>query len=160
MWRSRTGRCAEQVDLRVQSSGWLATMAITGLAVCAVLASGAWHVAHWVGGIRFVTDPSGSTLGMSPRQLPNWPLLVDYTVPGLLLIAMFGTLPMPALVALVRRPELGWPAVAVVGVLLVVWMLVQIFALGLLLPGMQLAFPAIGAVLVALAATSRPRRRP
>ncbi|GAB3314839.1 hypothetical protein GCM10027451_30140 [Geodermatophilus aquaeductus] len=38
--------CRAQVDLRVQSSGWLATMAIAGLAVCAVLASATWHVAR------------------------------------------------------------------------------------------------------------------
>ncbi len=96
-------------------------------------------------------------MGMSPLQLPNWPLLSDYTVPGLLLIVMFGLLPIPALVALVRRPHLGWPAAAAVGVLLAVWMLVQIAALGLLLPGMQLAFLAIGILLVGLAAWSRSR---
>ncbi|MGY2129582.1 hypothetical protein [Blastococcus sp. SYSU DS0617] len=116
-------------------------------------------VGAWVGGISFVTDPSGGTLGMSPTQLPNWPLLVDYTVPGLLLIVLFGLLPIAALVALVRRPQLGWPAAAAVGVLLMVWMLVQILALGLLFPGMQLAFLAIGAVLVVLAGTFRSRRR-
>ncbi len=38
--------CRAQVDLRVQSSGWLATMAIAGLAVCAVLAAAAWQVAR------------------------------------------------------------------------------------------------------------------
>ncbi len=116
-------------------------------------------VGGWVGGISFVTDPSGKTLGMSPQQLPNWPLLVDYTGPGLLLIVLFGVLPIPALVAVVRRPQMGWPATAAVGALLVVWMLVQVAALGLLLPGMQWAFLALGVLLVGLAASSRLRRR-
>ncbi|MGY1636849.1 hypothetical protein ACI78V_09365 [Geodermatophilus sp. SYSU D00742] len=42
----RGSLCRAQVDLRVQSAGWLATMAIAGLAVCAVLASAAWHLAR------------------------------------------------------------------------------------------------------------------
>ncbi len=96
---------------------------------------------------------------MSPLQLPRWPLLGDYTVPGLLLILLFGVLPVAALVALVRRAQLGWPATAAVGVLLVIWMLVQIVAVGLLLPAMQLTFLAIGALLVGLAVSSRTRRR-
>ena len=112
----------------------------------------------WVGGISFLADPSGGLLGMSPLQLPHWPLLRDYTAPGVLLIVLFGVLPVLALLALVRRPQVGWRATAAVGVVLVVWMLVQIVALGLLLPGMQLAFLAIGTVLLALAVISAPRR--
>jgi hypothetical protein len=54
---------------------------------------------------------------------------------------------------------MGWPATAAVGALLVVWMLVQVAALGLLLPGMQWAFLALGVLLVGLAASSRLRRR-
>jgi hypothetical protein len=110
-------------------------------------------VGGWVGGISFLADPSGGTLGMSPRQLPHWPLLDDYAVPGLLIL-LFGVLPVLALLALVRRPRLGWPATAAVRVL-IVWMLVQFVALGLLLPGVQLAFLAVGALLVALAAFSK-----
>ncbi|MGY1709855.1 hypothetical protein ACI8AC_10130 [Geodermatophilus sp. SYSU D00758] len=37
--------CRAQVDLRVQSAGWLGVMALAGIAICAVLASVAWHVA-------------------------------------------------------------------------------------------------------------------
>jgi hypothetical protein len=40
----RGSLCRAQVELRVQSSGWLAVMAIAGLAVSAVLASAAWHL--------------------------------------------------------------------------------------------------------------------
>jgi hypothetical protein len=103
----------------------------------------------WVGGISFLADPSGGTLGMAPRQLPHWPLLDDYTVPGLLLILLFGVLPVLALLASIRRPRIGRPATAAVGLLLVGWMVVQLAALGLLLPGMQLAFLAVGVLLVA-----------
>ncbi len=52
----------------------------------------------WVGGIGFLTDPSGSGLGMTTDQLPRWPLLDDYTVPGVLLLLGFGVLPLPAVV--------------------------------------------------------------
>ena len=110
-------------------------------------------VGGWVGGTRFLTDPSGSGLGMTTEQLPQWPLLDDYTVPGLLLVLCFGVLPLPAVVLLARHRPAGFRAAAGVGLLLVAWMLAQLAAIGLLLPGMQLGFLALGALLIALGLT-------
>ena len=109
--------------------------------------------AGWIGGIGFLTDPSGSGLGMTTDQLPRWPLLDDYTVPGVLLLLGFGVLPLPAVVLLARRRPFGFLAAAGVGLLLVAWMLAQFAAIGLLLPGMQFGFLAVGGVLIALGLT-------
>ncbi len=107
----------------------------------------------WVGGIGFLTDPSGSGLGMTTDQLPRWPLLDDYTVPGMLLLLGFGVLPLPAVALLARRRPSGFLAAAGVGLLLVAWMLAQFAAIGILLPGMQFGFLAVGGVLIALGLT-------
>ncbi|MGZ4539870.1 MAG: hypothetical protein ACXVXS_12190 [Blastococcus sp.] len=115
------------------------------LAVLVVLIGGGWY-----GGLSFVTDPSGGGLGMTTAELPKWPLLGDYTLPGVALIAIFGVLPVVALVLLVRRPELGWPATTVIGALLAGWMVGQILALGLTFPAMQLTFLVVGLALVVL----------
>ncbi len=40
---------------------------------------------------------------MTTDQLPRWPLLDDYRVPGLLLLLGFGVLLLPAVVLLARR---------------------------------------------------------
>ncbi len=110
-------------------------------------------VGGWVGSISFLTDPSGSGLGMTTDQLPEWPLLDDYTVPGLLLVLGFGVLPLPAVVLLARRRPSGFLAAAGVGLSLVAWMLAQFAAIGVLLPGMQFGFLAVGGVLIALGLT-------
>jgi hypothetical protein len=120
---------------------------ITVLLLVVLIAGG------WVGGIGFLTDPSGSGLGMTTDQLPRWPLLDDYTVPGVLLLLGFGVLPLPAVVLLARRRPFGFLAAAGVGLLLVAWMLAQFAAIGVLLPGMQFGFLAVGGVLIALGLT-------
>lgn len=117
---------------------------ITVLLLAVLIAGG------WVGGISFLSDPSGSGLGMTTDQLPPWPLLDDYAIPGLLLLIGFGLLPVPAAVLLAHRNVAGFRAAAGVGVLLVIWMLAQFAAIGVLLPGMQFGFLAVGGALVAL----------
>ena len=120
-------------------------------------------VGGWVGGVSFLADPSGRGLGMTAAQLPSWPLLDDYTLPGAFLVLGFGVLPVAALVLLFRGHRLGWPAVAVVGAALLLWMLVQLVAIGLLLPAMQVSFLVLGALLLTLglsAAVAVRRRGP
>ncbi|MGR7023675.1 hypothetical protein [Geodermatophilus sp. URMC 62] len=111
----------------------------------------------WVGGISFLTDSSGRGLGMTTDQLPRWPLLDDYTLPGVLLLLGFGVLPLPAVVLLARHRAAGFLAAAGVGILLDAWMLVQVAAIGLLFPGMQIGFLALGGVLIALGSTGARR---
>src|SRR3954454_23230303 len=115
------------------------------LAVLVVLVGGGWY-----GGLSFVTDPSGAGLGMRTAELPDWPLLGDFTLPGVALLVLFGLLPLVPIVLLLRDDPRGWIATAAVGALLVLWMLGQIVALGLTFPGMQLTFLAVGLLLTAL----------
>ena len=94
---------------------------------------------------------------MATDQLPRWPLLDDFTVPGVLLLLGFGVLPLPAVVLLARRRVAGFRAAAGVGLLLAAWMLVQLAAIGVLFPGMQFGFLALGALLIALGLTGARR---
>ncbi len=57
------------------------------LAVLVVLVGGGWF-----GGLSFLTDPSGGGMGMTTAELPDWPLLGDYTLPGVALVVLFGLL--------------------------------------------------------------------
>jgi hypothetical protein len=115
------------------------------LAVLVVLVGGGWF-----GGLSFLTDPSGAGLGMSAAELPDWPLLEDFTLPGIALIVLFGLFPLVPIVLLLRHDQRGWPATAAVGALLVLWMLGQVVAIGLTFPGMQLTFLVVGLLLTAL----------
>jgi hypothetical protein len=63
---------------------------------------------------------------------------------------LFGLLPIVPFVLLLRRDARGWTATAAVGVLLALWMLGQLVALGLPFPAMQLTFLAVGLLLVVL----------
>ena len=115
------------------------------LAVLVVLIAGGWF-----GGLTFVSDPSGSGMGMTTAELPAWPLLDDFTLPGIALIVLFGLLPLIPLVLLLERDPRGWAATLLVGALLVLWMLGQMVALGLTFPAMQLTFLAVGVLLAVL----------
>jgi hypothetical protein len=115
------------------------------LAVLVVLVGGGWF-----GGLSFVTDPSGAGLGMTTAELPDWPLLDDFTLPGVALLVLFGLLPLVPIVLLLRGDVRAWPATAAIGALLVLWMLGQVVAIGLTFPGMQLTFLAVGLLLTAL----------
>ena len=115
------------------------------LAVLVVLVGGGWF-----GGLSFLTDPSGAGMGMTTAELPDWPLLEDFWLPGAALLVLFGLLPLVPILLLLRGDARGWPAAAAIGSLLVLWMLGQIVAIGLTAPGMQLTFLAVGLLLSAL----------
>jgi hypothetical protein len=115
------------------------------LAVLVVLVGGGWF-----GGLSFLTDPTGAGLGMTTAELPDWPLLDDFTVPGAALLVLFGLLPLVPILLLLRGDPRGWPATAAVGALLVLWMLGQVVAIGMTFPAMQLTFLVVGLALTAL----------
>jgi hypothetical protein len=129
---------------RMEDGGMRHLRTIT-LAALALLAVGGW-----AGGLALVTDPTGGRLGMTVDQLPSWPLLGTYLVPGVLLILLFGLLPAAAFVQLLRRSARGWSLTTAVGVLLVLWMLGQVAAIGLTFPLMQTDFLLLGIALTGL----------
>ena len=115
------------------------------IAVLGVLALGGV-----AGGLALVTDPTGGRLGLTVEQLPAWPLLGDYLVPGVALIVLFGILPAVAAMLLVRRHPRGWTATAGVGLLLVLWIGGQLYAIGLAAPALQVGFLLVGIGLTGL----------
>jgi hypothetical protein len=115
------------------------------LAVLAVLVGGGWF-----GGLSFLIDPSGAGLGMTTAELPDWPLLADYTLPGVALVVLFGLMPLVPIALLLRGDPRGWPATSAVGAVLVLWMLGQLVAIGMTFPPMQVTFLVVGLLLTAL----------
>jgi hypothetical protein len=104
----------------------------------------------WAAGLALFTDPTGGNLGLTVEELPAWPLLGDYRVPGILLTALFGVLPAVAAVLLARRSVHGWSAATAVGLLLVLWSLAQVVVLGLRFPLVQTGYLILGMVLTGL----------
>lgn len=101
-------------------------------------------------GAAFLTDRTGGRLGLTVDQLPGWLPVHDYLVPGIALIVLFGLLPVIAAVLLARRSPRGWTATAAVGVLLVIWSVAQIAAIGLPFAMVQVGFLIVGMVLTGI----------
>jgi len=108
------------------------------LSVCLVFLS----FNGFAGGLMMLTAPDGASLGMSVSDLERTPF-VDFTLPGMLLIALWGvgslitvwslwTRPdVPALARIVRplHEHWAWVLPLLIGVGLIVWLTVQVFTL-------------------------------
>lgn len=95
------------------------------------------------GGGALMLDPSGSLLGM-PTDLMQLPLFPDYLIPGLILLLVFGVLPLTVTAALVWRWDWSWGEKLnlfkdrhwswafslYIGFGLIIWLTVQIYILG------------------------------
>ena len=101
-------------------------------------------------GLALVSDPSGARLRLTVEQLPAWPLLGDYTVPGVALMVLFGLLPLAVAGLLARRHPLGWAATAATGLLLVFGIAGSVVLVGFASPLVQAAFLIVGIVLTGL----------
>jgi hypothetical protein len=117
------------------------------LRVITVVLLGLLALGGLAGGLALLTDRTGGRLRLTVDELPGWPLLDDYTAPGIALIVLFGVLPLAAAVLLVRRRALGWTLTTAVGLLLVFWSLGQIAVIGLPFPAVQAGF-LIGGMLL------------
>ncbi len=94
-------------------------------------------------GFSFLTDPSGGSHGMDTTVLENTPV-GDFTLVGLLFVTAYGVLPVLAIVGLWRLPRWrwtdfmnrwtgqnwAWTATAATGVILVVWIAVEVALIG------------------------------
>ena len=120
--------------LRVITLGLLGVLVLGGLA----------------GGLALLTDPTGGRLGLTVDRLPGWLLIGDYALPGIALIVLFGVFPLVAAVQLARRRARGWTLTMAVGLLLVLWTLGQVAAIGLPFPEVQVGFLIVGMLLTGL----------
>jgi hypothetical protein len=121
------------------------------------------------GGAALVADPSGGVLGLPLSALRRGPFL-DFLVPGAILLLVFGVLPAFVAVGLWRRPRWGalaplerpfgehwsWVGAGVVGVGLVVWLAVELWAVG---PSSLLVLYALVAVAILVLALMPSVRR-
>jgi hypothetical protein len=103
-----------EVDLRRQPAPVIALMA--GLVVLGVGALG--------GGLQFVLDPTGESIGMSAQLLEGSPF-TDYLIPGVILFTVLGVYPLVVCYGLYTGRRWAWPAALSVGVALIVWIVVQ-----------------------------------
>lgn len=94
------------------------------------------------GGGALVLDPSGSLLGM-PTDIMQFRLFPDYFIPGLILLLVFGVLPLLVTTALARKWDWrwgeklnpfqdrhwSWAFSLYIGFGLIIWLTVQIYIL-------------------------------
>jgi hypothetical protein len=94
-------------------------------------------------GISFLTSPSGESHGMDTSILENTPV-GDFTLVGLFFVTFFGILPSLAIYGLWKLPRWrwtdainkwtgqnwAWTATAATGVILIVWIAVEVMLIG------------------------------
>lgn len=119
-------------------------------------------IGGFYGGINFLSDPTGASIGMAGDYLAKLPV-PNYQLPGLFLVVVFGALPFFLLYSLLARPrsELlkpltqrlhehwSWVATLLLGVLVLGWMVVQVAYIGLNAP-IQYVILVLGVLIVAL----------
>ena len=100
------------------------------------------------GGAAMLMDPIGAGMGLSPDMLEGLPI-PDFILPGLFLIIVMGITPLVIAYGLWKRLPWAWAAAVVQGVVLVLWIGLQILLWGA--PnGIQILYLVWGMVIVAL----------
>jgi hypothetical protein len=90
-------------------------------------------IAGLVGGGLLLADPSGRLLAMSTAELGRAPF-GDYTIPGAVLLGLFGVLPIPVLLGLWKERPWARELAGMLGAALAVWITMQIVWIGLVTP--------------------------
>lgn len=124
-------------------------------------------------GSQFILDPSGGTHGMDTSILEGTPV-GNFLLVGVFFVTCYGILQILTIYGLWRLPRWrwtdpvnkwtgqnwAWTAAAATGVILIVWILVEVYYIGS--PDgfprfLQVTFAALGAVMLALAFLPRAR---
>lgn len=122
------------------------------------------------GGYLMVTDPNGTPMGMSVSDLAYTPFR-NFTIPGLLLLGIWGCGSFVTLAGLWLRPQSvgksleqgvgnehwAWVFCELIGTGLLVWLLFQLFTIPTIAP-IQFILFGLAVILIALPLT-RPMRR-
>jgi hypothetical protein len=106
-------------------------------------------LAALLGGSLLLADPTGARLGMTAAELGAAPF-TDYTIPGAVLLGLFGLVPVPILIGLWLGKGWARELSGVIGAGLVVWTSMQVIWFGLVSP-MQVIVWFGGILLLAFA---------
>lgn len=102
------------------------------------------------GGMGLVADPTGRSLGIPLDWLHGSPF-DNYLIPGLVLLLALGVFPLAVTYRLRRRRRRSWLAALLVGVMLIIWIAVEILVVGYQpSPPLQLIYGLLGLIIVAL----------
>lgn len=103
-----------------------------------------------IGGVGFLLDPTGASLGIPLRWLEG-SVFPDYQVPGILLLSVLGLYPLLVTFLLQRRIAWARRGVTTVGVALIIWIGVEIFTVGFHpIPPLQILYGGLGVLLLVL----------
>lgn len=102
------------------------------------------------GGVGLMGDPTGTSLRIPQEWLAGSPFS-DYLVPGLILLILLGALPLVVVWGVWAAAPWAWAASLGIGVMLVVWIGVQISIVGYQpSPPLQVVYGTLGLGIIAL----------
>lgn len=99
-----------------------------------------------VGAYHFISDPSGTSIGMA-KELALLPV-TNYTLPGIFLLVVMTLTPLFLTVGLIAKPKISllhdlfrfapyhwsWTGTVVLGIILMGWLLVEAYFIGVIAP--------------------------
>jgi hypothetical protein len=100
------------------------------------------------GGAVMAADPSGAVMGLSVSMLEGLSI-ANIMLPGLFLMSVMGAAPLVIALGVWRRLPWAWAAALIQGILLVLWIGLQIALWGAPMP-VQWLYLAWGIVIIAL----------
>ena len=84
----------------------------------------------FAGGIGFILDPSGKSIGMTIDMLEKSPFM-DFLIPGLILFIVLGAGNLLGTILTFKRHHFSGSMAVLLGIVLVIWICVQVYWIGL-----------------------------
>lgn len=102
------------------------------------------------GGLGLILGPTGKTLNIPLGWLEGSPFM-NYLIPGLILFSLLGMLPIYIATGLLGNRFFYWRLSLILGILLLIWIVVEIIIVGNQPnPPLQLVYGILGVLIVAL----------
>ena len=111
-----------------------------------------------LGGIMLVIDPSGGLLNM-PIGLLSDSVFQNFMIPGIILLFLLGVFPTAVGIALWKRYSWSGPGAVITGIMLVIWIGVQIAIVGYQGdPPLQAVYGSVGVLILIALSTPAVRQ--
>jgi len=101
------------------------------------------------GGVGLIYDPSGEYMQMSLDFLQHSPF-PNYLIPGILLLIFNGMLSLITAIMVIKNHSIGYKLTILQGIILIIWLSVQIAMIRVFYIPMHLPFFTIGITLILL----------